>query len=153
MWRQIMKFSSSKKYLKYGCTFVSIIHASRTNPLCSRLVLPSFARLSRKQHDFRKKMFFTCGVSWFGTFTNQEDSSMKYELGRSSGNVCFFLFYPNLNTLDACLQYRLSRKSYHWDRHMTRQIVFSQLRERARKKENYVWSCSICNKCDETDVL
>jgi len=35
----------------------------------------------------------------------------------------FFLFYPNLNTLDACLQYRLSRKFDHWDRHMTRQLV------------------------------
>lgn len=48
---------------------------------------------------------------------------VKYELGTSSGNVFFFLFYPNLNTLFACLQYRLSRKSYHWDRQMARQIV------------------------------
>jgi len=47
----------------------------------ARLVLPCFARLSRKRHDFREKMCFTCSVSWFslqllfGTFANQEDSS------------------------------------------------------------------------------
>jgi hypothetical protein len=94
----------------------------------ARLVLPYFTRLSKKTARFSEEnIFYMQHVLIFSTtfvwcFYNQ-DSSVKYELGRSYGNVSFFLFYPNVNTLDACLQYRLSRKSDHWDRHMTRQIV------------------------------
>lgn len=108
-----MKFSSSKKYLKYGCTFVSIIRACRTNPLCTNLKKKCFLHAAC--------LDFLCNFCL--VLLQTKKTSLKYELGRSSGNVFFFLFYPNLNTRDALHQYRLSRKSDHWGRHMTRQIV------------------------------
>lgn len=126
----------------------------------ARLVLPNFARLFRKRHDFRKKMFFTRRVSWFslqllfGTFTNQEDSSEVW-IRQVFWNCFFFLFYPNLNTLSRRLPpiWIVTKIVQLGQTHDEASSLFSQLRERARKKESYVWSCSICYNCDETDVL